>query len=192
MPTDVSLVIQVHDGSPQIWKDIDQNQAFKLIEQHAPTIGGRLKELENRLTNVAKEIIQDPDKTVEYFLLSDAQARTDELLNCDLDSLPRQNQFARIDEYHRYTAIGSAQLYADAGFSGSSKFFSVTWPNFKWKPYRFNDKASSAKAWGVNTLFENTWYRGRTLWLIGLPYVEIPDFKELNFDNIASSFVSAP
>lgn len=97
-----------------------------------------------------------------------------------------------MDEYHRYGRLGSALLYRDRGFTGGSKFFTVTWPNFKWSPYRFNDRASSGKAWGGNILFEHTWYRGRRFFMIGLPYFELDDFNQVEFNDIASSFVSLP
>jgi hypothetical protein len=109
-----------------------------------------------------------------------------------MQNLQDVEQGRRIDEYHRYTTIGSSLLYADAGFGGASKFFSVTWPNMKWWPYRFNDRASSAKAWGGNILFQHTWYHGRKLYLIGLPFVQFDDLSVFGFNDMASSFASLP
>jgi hypothetical protein len=137
-------------------------------------------------------VVGDPDMTVEYFLMQRAQSRVGELLSHDLEHLDPKEHRARVDQYHRYAEVGSALLYRDRGFSGGSKFFTATWPNFKWWPYKFNDAASSAKAWGGNILFQHTWYGGRRLYLIGLPYVEFADFDRFEFNDMASSFVSLP
>jgi hypothetical protein len=151
-----------------------------------------LKTTERRLAAIRKEIVADPNMTVEYFLLQRAQSRTDELLSGDLADFSPDEQRKRVDQYHKYSITGSALLYRDINFRGGSKFFSVTWPNFKWWPYKFNDAASSAKAWGGNIVFQDTWYGGRRLYLIGLPYVEFADLNVFDFNDRASSFVSIP
>jgi len=157
----------------------------------AGKLNGRLAEdlrsTEARLKVISQEVMVDPDKTVDYFLVQQAQSRTDEILDLDLDDLAPEQQRRAIDEYHRHSTIGSVLLYSDLDFKGKKKFFAGTWPNFKWWPYKFNDRASSVKAWGLNILFEHTWYRGRRLYLIGHPYMEFVDLRLFDFNDIASS-----
>lgn len=186
------VAIQVGSAEPQVYRDWSVDQCIEAVGKIDERIAASLRVTEQRLAGIHKEIITDPDMAAEYFMLQRAQSQTDHLLSCDLDDFSPEEQRKRVDQYHRYGALGSALLYRDKNFKGGSKFFSVTWPNFKWWPYKFNDKASSAKAWGANIIFEHTWYRGRRLSLIGVPYVEFPDLGVFDFNDIASSFVSVP
>jgi hypothetical protein len=186
------VAIQVGSADPQVYRDWSVDQCIEAVSKIDERVTASLRATEQRLAAIHREIITDPDVAVEYYMLQRAQSRTDDLLSCDLNDFSPEEQRKRVDQYHRYSALGSALLYRDKNFKGGSKFFSVTWPNFKWWPYKFNDKASSAKAWGANIIFEHTWYRGRRLSLIGVPYVEFPDLGVFDFNDIASSFVSVP
>lgn len=188
----VDMGIQVGRKKAEVYRGIEENQAFKIIAKTAPEMNERLRISAERLSLVQKEITADPDMAVEYYMLAAAQSKADELLNCDLSGRSAKEQIERINQYHRYTSIGSALLYRDINFKGGSKFFTVTWPNFKWWPYKFNDAASSAKAWGGNILFQHSWYGGRRLYLIGIPYVEFPNLNVFDFNDMASSFASIP
>lgn len=188
----VDIGIQVGKEKAEVHRDIEENEAFKIIAKTVPGMEERLRISNERLSVVQKEITANPDMAVEYYMLAAARSKADDLLNCDLNGRSEEEQIKRIDQYHRYTDLGSALLYRDINFSGGSKFFTVTWPNFKWWPYKFNDAASSAKAWGGNILFQHTWYGGRKLYLIGLPYVEFPDLRVFGFNDTASSFASIP
>jgi Beta/Gamma crystallin. len=185
-----SLVLQISNSEPIVHKEISESKIVDLVNKHSPSLAANIEMIHERLKVIEKEIMSSPDYLVEYFLLHHAKAQTDKLLNSDLDILKAKEHKTRVDEYHKYASIGSALLYRDTNFGGGSKFFTVTWPNFKWSPYCFNDKASSAKVWGANILFQDTWYRGRRLYLIGLPYFELNDFKKVDFNDKASSFVS--
>jgi hypothetical protein len=185
-----NIVVIGRDGDFEVHRDLSDADVRSLVARRDEKQAEGIAALERRLAAVADEIVSDPDLTVEYYEIQAGQARRDDWFSGDLEELSAEEQTKRVDQYHRYTNVGSVLLYADVGFTGSSKFMTVTWPNFKWWPYRFNDRASSAKAWGVNVLFEHTWYRGRRLWLVGLPYFEARDFRELNFNDIASSFAS--
>src|SRR4051794_23120426 len=151
------VAIQIGDHAPEIHTGVSVQDAMKLASRADESLGERLRSVEDRLRMIAEEITPDPDRTVEYFLMQYAQSKGDDLLSLDLETVAVEAHRQRVDEYHRYGRIGSALLYRDTGFSGGSKFFTVTWPNFKWSPYRFNDAASSAKAWGGNIVFEHTW-----------------------------------
>lgn len=186
----VDMGIQVGEKKAEVRRDIEQDEAFKIIAKAAPAMAERLRIADERLSLVQKEIKADADMAVEYYLLAAAQSKADELLNCDLSGRRQDEQIERINQYHRYASVGSALLYRDVNFGGAWKFFTVTWPNFKWWPYKFNDAASSAKAWGGNILFQHTWYGGRRLYLIGVPYVEFRDLGVFDFNDTASSFAS--
>jgi hypothetical protein len=186
------LVIRVGTAAADVYKDVTEEQCLKIVRDQAPGLLDKLSAANTRLAALEREVITNPDNAVDYYLLQAAQARADELLNADLEGLSESEQFSRIEEYHRYSSIGSALLYSEKNFKGSSKFFTVTWPNMKWWPYRFNNKASSAKAWGANILFTRSWYRGRRLFLIGIPFVQFEDLSVFDFDNVASSFMSLP
>lgn len=191
-PILADLAIQIEDGKLEICNCIEEAEAISIIAKKAPMMIDKLKEFESRLSAIHNDILPEPDNVCEYQMLATAQAQTDELLNCDLRELSDGERVERINQYHRYTSIGSVLLNEHSNYGGKSKFFSVTWPNFKWKPYRFNDKASSGRAWGVNVLFEHSWYRGRRLWMIGLPYLKLPNFKDFGFNDKASSMISIP
>lgn len=45
------------------------------------------------------------------------------------------------------------------------------------------------KGWGVNILCEHSWYRGRRLYVIGLPWAEYPDLREFGFNDLTSSVI---
>jgi hypothetical protein len=186
----VDIGIQVGRKEAQAYRNVEQGAALEIIARAAPGMAERLRTVDERLSLVRKEITADPDMAVEYYMVVAAQARADNLLNCDLNGRSPKDQIARINQYHRYAGVGSALLYKDINFRGGTAFFTLTWPNFKWWPYKFNDVASSAKAWGANILFEHSWYGGRPLYLIGVPYVEFPDFRKFGFNDIASSFAS--
>lgn len=187
-----SVGIQIGDSKPETHSDLSIDDLIGLVSKADDRMSERIKATEQRLQAVREEVIADPDLAVEYYQLQLARSKADDLLSCDLRDYNPEEQVQRVDRYHRYTELGSALLYADTNFRGSSKFFSVTWPNFKWWPYKFNDKASSAKVWGANILFQDTWYGGRRLYLIGLPFAAFPDLGVFDFNDTASSFVSIP
>lgn len=184
------LVIRVGTADAEIYRNVSDEQCLRVVSEKVPGLADALRSANTRLSAIRNEVLTNPDNVVDYYLLQAAQAKTDETLNLDIEDIGESDQSRRIEEFHRYSSIGSALLYDGKNFSRRSKFFTVTWPNMKWWPYRFNDKASSAKAWGGNILFQHTWYRGRKLYLIGIPYVQFDDLAIFDFDNTASSFVS--
>lgn len=185
----IDFAIQVEGRKLEVRNNIEEAEALSIVSEEAPQLCEKLARLDTQIKAIQKDIVSDPDNTVEYYMLASAQARADELLNCDLRARTEKEQAERIGQYHRYTSVGSALLYEHASFRGSTKFFSITWPNFKWWPYKFNDRVSSAKVWGINVLFEHTWYRGKRLWLIGYPYAEFSNFKHFGFNDVASSII---
>jgi hypothetical protein len=187
-----TLVIQIGTAEAKVYKDIGDEECLEIVANSSPAMAESLRATNTRLAAVRNEVLENPDKVVDYYQLQAAQAHVDDQVNAEMQNLQVDEQGKRIDDYHRYTTIGSSLLYADAGFGGASKFFSVTWPNMKWWPYRFNDRASSVKAWGGNILFQHTWYHGRRLYLIGLPFVQFDDLSAFDFNDTASSFASLP
>ncbi|WP_283134685.1 hypothetical protein [Rhizohabitans arisaemae] len=186
------VVVQVGDSKPEIHRDLGLNDCRNLIGRFDEKLTASLKRTEDRIDAIRREVVTDPDLAVEYYLLQRAQSRADDLLSCDLDDFSAEEHEKRVDLYHKLSTVGSVLLYEDANFKGKQKFFTATWPNFKWWPYKFNDKASSAKAWGGNILFEHTWYGGRRLYLVGLPYVAFPDLSVFGFNDLASSYAGIP
>lgn len=186
------FLMQLANGEQLTHVKISEKEIVDLVKKHSPYLAESIQKAHSRLDAVETDILTDPDYLVEYYQLHSAKSEADKLLNLDLQNTEPNEHQRRVEEYHKYASVGSALLYRDINFRGGSKFFTVTWPNFKWLPYCFNDKASSAKAWGANILFQHTWYRGERLYLIGAPYVEIPDFTKLNFNDKASSFASLP
>lgn len=186
-----SVAIQIGKRR-EVLNGVSIRKSHEFVREIAPQYADRIVENDKRIDRIHKDVLKDPDKLSEYFMYCASRSQKDDLLNRDLEILGTKDQNSRINEYHRYTEIGSALLYKHRDFGGKSKFFSITWPNFKWPPYCFNDDASSAKAWGANVLFEHTWYRGKRLYLIGIPYFEARDFRRFGFDNKASSFASLP
>jgi hypothetical protein len=191
MTTGHVLAIQV-DGKLEVATDISTADVAKFVERFDSDVSRRLERAEAKHEAVRSEVAGDPNLAVEYFQLRQKEAERDELLTSDLSSLDSDAVLKRVEQYHRYTDVGSALLYQHADYRGSARFCTITWPNFKWPPYCFNDAASSAKAWGVNILFEHSWYRGRKLYLIGLPFVQFPSFEPWHFNDTASSFASIP
>lgn len=185
-----TLVIQVGKADAKVYENVTEEQCLKIVTEQDSALANSLRKINDRLSRIQKEILTNPDNVIDYYLLQAAQAKADETLNLDLDDLAEVDQSKRIEQYHLYSSLGSTLLYRDKNYSGKSKFFTTTWPNMKWWPYRFNDQASSAKAWGGNILFQHSWYGGRRLYLVGLPFVQFPDFSEFGFNDIASSFAS--
>lgn len=61
-------------------------------------------------------------------------------------------------------------------------------PNLGW--LGFNNQLSSCTIFGTVVLYDGTWWRGRQLWLTGLPIFRgFPEFFSLGFDNRASSAI---
>jgi len=60
------------------------------------------------------------------------------------------------------------------------------WPDLGWPGW--NDRARSARVFGLNILCENTWFGGRWAWLIG--FNMLLNLYHLNFEAKASSVIS--
>lgn len=183
-----SLVLQVNDGQPEVYENIESDEVRSRVAKLDSDFGRRLDIASQRLDAIEREVVSDPDRVVEYYLFQARRAEVDQLLSRDMQEDPEDRHRGRIEEYERFTSLGTVILYQHINYSGAWRPYSATWPNFGWWPYSFNDRASSAKAWGGNILFEHSWYRGRRLYLIGLPYVQFPDFTRFGFNDIASSY----
>lgn len=183
-------IILIQSGTSEIkaFRATGGNEVLEVVAKQAPAVSERLRAAMGRIKSVRDEVVKDPDKVVKYVELQAAQARADRFVNDELEQITAGEHAGKIDEYHRYTSVGSCLLYTHINYEGSSKFLTTTWPNLSWWPYRFNDRASSARAWGGNVLFQHSWYSGRKLWLIGIPFIEIPDFTVFDFNDRASSY----
>ncbi len=185
------VVIQV-DGKQVHQSSLSLEDVATFLGEHCPQHTEAALERMERRARVNKEILSDPDKIALFTFLCQARAKTDALLNTDLEGLSSDQQFERVSEYHKYTDLGSAILYEHRDFGGAAKFVTVPWPNFSWKPYKFNDKASSVKGWGLNIFFRGSWWRTEgqnPLWVIGAPYIEFPDLERFGFNEIISSYL---
>jgi hypothetical protein len=162
-----------------------------LLEYCPQHINGALERMERR-ARIHRDVLPDPDKVALFAFFCQARGKTDAMLNTDLEGLSHEKQFHRVAEYHKYTDLGSAILYENYRFGGRSVFMSVPWPSLSWKPYKFNDKASSVKGWGVNVFFKGSWWRTEgqnPLWVVGVPYIEHADLRQFDFDDRITSYL---
>jgi hypothetical protein len=78
-------------------------------------------------------------------------------------------------------------LFAGFGFTGNA--LTVAYPglpDLNWFP-GMNNNVSSVQIVGVVGLFSNTWFRGASRVLFGLPFFQIADLRTIFFDNVTSS-----
>lgn len=194
MPDDAkektTLALQVEGKKPVIINDISLKECTRFLEKEYPDAAKRLIEEERRLDIIRSEVIKDPDKVIDFYNLMSGRARTDAYLAKQFTELGYEEIIKSIDEYHRFANLGSVIVWDEYEYHGTAKWLGSIWPNLKWRPYRFNDRASSARAYGGNLLFNRTWFRGDRLVLIGFPYANFPDFRDFGFDNRASSFAA--
>jgi hypothetical protein len=180
------LVIQKGSAKPEVHHSQNEKGCHELVRKLAPELTAKLEVVERRISTLHTEVLKDPDLLIEYYQLVSAQGHEAERINQMLEGLSSDEQIAKIEQYHRYSSIGSAIYWANRGHSGSARWVGA-WPNFNWWPFSFNDRASSAVAWGFHVAFEHSWWRGRRLYLIGLPYVSFDDLSVFGFDNLISS-----
>jgi hypothetical protein len=189
VPEDIVL-IQVGSQKVEKFSVRGDEQVIALIAKRLPQFTERLRGALERVAIIRREVISNPDKTVEYFEIQRAQAKTDILLNRNLEALTHEERVQQIQIYHRYTSVGSCLLYDAPNFQGYSKYIGATWPNLAWWPYNFNDRASSALVWGTQILYEHTWYGGKRLFMIGYPLIWLYELGAHGLDNRGSSYVS--
>ena len=184
-----SLAIQYGNGKQAFHENISLDKIEKLIKKHSPDHLEKFLSINKRIDAIHKELVNDPDLISEYTLLKYKQAHTDLAVNEDLDNYSNKEKIARIDDYHKYTELGSMLLFEHNNYKGKAKYVTVTFPNLKWWPYKFNDKASSVYVWGLGVLFEHSWYRGRRIYFLGLPFGKFPALSAWNFNDKASSYI---
>lgn len=193
MPRNELHNIVVQKGRDQEFqRDLSVKDLDAFVREHCPRYGDEAADRLERRQKFHRDVLPDPDKLALYAFLCQTRAKTDALLNSELEDLTAEEKFARINAYHEYTDLGSAILYEHNDYRGSAKFLTIPWPNLGWKPYKFNDKASSGRAWGINIFFKGSWYRTEgqnPLWLIGIPYIEFPDFNRFGYNDIISSYL---
>lgn len=180
---DSSQAIQVHRNVRST------QQAMEIAGRAGALAAEELRIAEDKIGVVQREIVTDPTRTVDAYLLERSRSHITEMLDLELAELPGREQIRQIDEYHRHSTIGSALLFSGTDFDGSSRFVPSPWPNLKWWPFKFNDKTSSLACWGaLNIFFEHHWYSGRRLYVFG-PYAQIEDLggAGFNFDNVITS-----
>lgn len=186
------LVFQPNKGELEIHTGLTQRKLTSFLKERVPSSIENFQRMEARVKAIHQSI-SNPDFVTEYFMFKSAQAEADKLLNLDLANREEVAiKEKRIDEYHRYTSIGSVLLYKHTNYQGSSRFLTITFPDLKVPPLCFNDKASSSKSWGLNVLFEHTWYRGRKVFLISGKdkALNIPDYRRFGFNDKVSSYIS--
>lgn len=157
-------------------------QAVEIADRESALAADELRIAEEKIGVIQREIITDPSRTVDAYLLDRSRSHVTEMLDLELAELSGTEQIRLIDEYHRYSTLGSALLFSGAEFDGSSRFVPTPWANLKWWPFKFNDRTSSFACWGsLNIFFEHHWYSGRRLYAFG-PYVQIEDLSRAGFD----------
>jgi hypothetical protein len=157
-------------------------QAMEIAARESALAAGELRTAEEKIGVIQREIVTDPTRAVDAYLLERSRCHVTEALDLELADLPGREQIRLVDEYHRYSTLGSALLFSGTEFDGSSRFVPVPWANLKWWPFKFNDKTSSLACWGdLNIFFEHHWYSGRRLYVFG-PYAQIEDLGGAGFD----------
>lgn len=80
-----------------------------------------------------------------------------------------------------------SMLFINPGFTGSAVGVAYPGlPDLSWFP-GMNNAVSSAQIVGIVALFSNTWFRGATRLLVGLPYFQIANLGAIGFNNVTSS-----
>lgn len=164
-------------------------QALEIANKKSALAAEELRIAEEKIGVIRREIVTDPSRAVDAYLLERSRCQVTEMLEVELAELSGIEQIRLIDEYHRYSTLGSALLFNGTEFDGSSKFVPVPWANLKWWPFKFNDKTSSLACWGaLNIFFEHHWYSGKRLYVFG-PYAQIEDLSRagFNFNNMITS-----
>ncbi|MFF4168713.1 hypothetical protein [Streptomyces sp. NPDC001744] len=171
--------LEFHEGTREELTD--------LVAEVDGETAARMRTADERVSAVRS--LSDPNEIVEYYKVQAAKASADEILMRELSNKSPEEQQAIVDRWHGLTDFGTCIIYHGYSFAGRGVPFSITWPNFNWWPYDCNDAGSSVKAWGVNVLWEHSYYRGRSVTLAGFPYAEFPDLRDFGFDNLTSSVV---
>lgn len=104
-------------------------------------------------------------------------------LSRELDLPISSEEFVK--EAKRRKIIKSCFLWDRERHKGAFRFVG-TLPDFRW--IGFNDKTSSGIFVGVCGLFEHIWYRGKSVWFVGI--FSAPRLAEFRFDNMASSAIT--
>lgn len=178
-----SSEVQVFSGIKSV------EQALEIASKKSALAAEELRTAEEKIGVIRREIVTDPSRTVDAYLLERSRCHVTEMLDVELAELSGMEQIRLIDEYHRHSTLGSALLFNGTEFDGSSKFVPVPWANLKWWPFKFNDKTSSLACWGaLNIFFEHHWYSGKRLYVFG-PYAQIEDLSRagFNFNNMITS-----
>ena len=182
---------QLGKAKLEIHEDVDHRKLVSLVGDRIPLFAERLRAAEERRERILGEVIPNPDLFAEYVNLQGAQAQVDIMLNRDLDQMAVEDKVAKVDRLHRYMTLGSCILFEHVNCSGAAKWMSTTVPNFVGWPYYFNDKGSSLIAWGLNILFEHTWFGGRRFYFFGSPWTSfrLNNLSAVGFNDTASSYM---
>lgn len=181
------LVIQVGDRPVQVERGLTTKQCREIVSKADVQAAQRMAAVEARVAAVTAAAV-DPNRAVEYYQLQLAKARADEEISLKLEELPSEEHHNLLTELQQHHEIGSTIFYANTKFGGSSRFLGTPWPNLKWWPYKFNDKASSVKNVGVHVAYEHHWWKGRKLWLVGLPFVQFEDLGVFGMNDTITSY----
>jgi hypothetical protein len=86
--------------------------------------------------------------------------------------------------------VDSVFLWDKVNYGGDWRIFNIPGlPDFNW--IGWSDKASSASGLGIGALYTDPWYGGRTLWLLGIFFINA--LADVGFDNsISSCWVTGP
>ena len=141
------LVLQTSKKDKKIYMDVSTDDILKILNEKSPCIASRFKETNKQIKYINSHILRNPDKLIEYYEILRSQAKTDKHINTILAD-KNKTAIEQIDEYHKYTSLGSVILFDRKQLRGQAKFFSSTWPNLTWWPKKFNDRATSIFGWG--------------------------------------------
>ncbi|WLW57035.1 hypothetical protein [Streptomyces sp. YU58] len=181
------VVMQVGDRPVRVERGLTAERCREMVSKADVQAAQRMEAVEARLAAVTAAVA-DPNRAVEYYQLQLAKARSDEEISLQLEELPSEEHFNLVTELRQNHEIGSTIFYANTKFGGSHKFLGTPWPNLKWWPYKFNDKASSVKNWGVHVACEHHWWKGRKLWLVGVPFVQFEDLGVFGMNDTITSY----
>lgn len=157
---------------------------------------GRVLTRRARRSLVVHDVDEDEDSELRRLQRRTVTAATSKLKRALLEAGVEQDAKEMNDLILKYDPVSgpiihSVTVYKHCGYEGSLRVFPSGWAFPYWSWFRFNDVASSAKAFGVvSVLYNRTRFRsGKKLWLWGATNVSCFKGWPYYFNDIASSSI---
>ena len=137
------------------------------------------------------------DATADLAFVKKRQLATAERIEEDLRQLAKETglKYGSKELFLRATrdsrilegqVFDPALLYTGANFVGNSLGAAMPLPDLTWWP-GMNNSITSVQMLGACILYRGTYFRGSSLWLLGVPYFQVASLAGTSFNNAASS-----